>query len=363
MTTLIENNVFLKTNLKNLMAQKPTITRNEADDTDVPKINNNSKKLRRDLNWKQELEDRIKANRALTDDIKKPESEIIKGFWSDCFTTLWPADIQKYLDELGPLFKKDLLTWGFTKNRNPMVAFINQGYVQTNLIKTKKLNSNTYKAFHNAIIKKLNDFEEYLKFNNYNIIYCLDLYEKLPADIYKYLELQKNILAERTSNAQLNNRRVFLEISTKTLGIQDIDKRAQAQANMQEDKIPKDITKAKLNKYDLAISICNLLGVEAEEEKKISEVEFADDSISYLLDVVDRDPAKVHALLTHLYATTGNSNIVNFIEKHSSAFKQADVSSLPATFFRILQKTLGKKTLSAEAIDKLLFGINKNLFR
>ena len=75
--------------------------------------------------------------------------------------------------KMDKFLKNDLLNWGFTAESNQVVAFLNQKFVQENLVLTKKLNINTYKAFHNAITKKLISKEQFDKPNNYNIIYCI----------------------------------------------------------------------------------------------------------------------------------------------------------------------------------------------
>lgn len=268
---LLENNIFLTTNLKNLTdkgskirarAQKPndstesTTPIDGSKDYDQNNSNTDSeKKFRKDLNWKQELSDRLEANKNVTKDEKRSNEDILEEFWFDCFTTLWPKALYKNLDTIGENLKNDLLNWGFTAESNQVVAFLNQKFVQENLVLTKKLNINTYKAFHNAITKKLISKEQFDKPNNYNIIYCIALYGKSPKDIYDYLVTQSKILNASASSydtaTQLKNRRIFCKLN---ISATDLAKRAEAHVSINPDNIP-TVQKAELNSLELAQAI------------------------------------------------------------------------------------------------------------
>jgi hypothetical protein len=57
------------------------------------------------------------------------------------------------------------------------------------------INSQTYKAIHNAVARRYMADSEFVKQNNYNILYCLDLYKgKTAKDIEEYLAQQKKVL-------------------------------------------------------------------------------------------------------------------------------------------------------------------------
>lgn len=124
------------------------------------------------------------------------------------------------LANLGDLFKKSLRILGFKKDdpkseHNPILRFIKQEYVQK-LIMDGLLNANTFKGIYNAVAKNLVATSEFFNTNNYNIIYCRDLYTKSAALMEEYLKLQSTILkvSDGTYDAtkQIFNRKVFLQI-------------------------------------------------------------------------------------------------------------------------------------------------------
>jgi hypothetical protein len=296
---LLENDIFLTTNLKNLTdkgnkirarAQKPNDSTESSTPIDGSKDygQNNSntdseKKFRKDLNWKQELSDRLEANKNVTKDEKRSNEDILEEVWFDCFTTLWPKALYKNLDTIGENLKNDLLNWGFTAETNQVVAFLNQKFVQENLVLTKKLNINTYKAFHNAITKKLISKEQFDKSNNYNIIYCIALYDKSPKDIYDYLVTQSKILNASASSydaaTQLKNRRIFCKLN---ISATDLAKRAEAHVSINPDNIP-TVQKAALNSLELAQAIItafknNKNSKFSNSNKEINELDLEDKS-------------------------------------------------------------------------------------
>lgn len=167
--------------------------------------------------WGKELETRLENNRKLSPEAQVSEYVIESEFFKEYFNKNWESAVAKQLETIGEPLKKAIKVLGFARETNPILAFIsNNNFVIPNLIKTKLLNEATFKAIYNAVAKKLVAQSQFLKENNYNIIYCPDLYKKPLAEIMKYLELQSNILsataAKYTKADIAKNIKVFLEL-------------------------------------------------------------------------------------------------------------------------------------------------------
>ncbi len=174
-------------------------------------------------------------------------------------------EVIKKLKALGEPFKKAIRVLGFNltleKGGNPILAFVNQEYVQKHLLIPGLLNANTFKAIYNAVAKKLVADSEFFSERDYNIIYCKNLYTKSPAEIEKYLRLQsdENLLKTPatiySAAAQAKNKIVFLY--TKEISELNPEKRAdEIKADTDDLTNPyADINKvydATLNSYELA---------------------------------------------------------------------------------------------------------------
>ncbi len=348
---------FKTTNINNLKNQQATAAQNDATEFDnTENFNTNSykgEKYPKTLNWQQELSDRLEANRRVTPDLQKPISEVEKKFWIDCFVSLWPEELCPYLDSLGEYFKEDLLKWGFSKNINPMVAFLDQGYVQNKLLKTKKLNKNSYKALHNVILNKCFALKEFAKSNDYNILYSPALYEKSPADIYKYFLMQKYILDPNTSQysqkTQHLNKRIFIQM-LKNSSL-EVSKAVGQISKIAEDKVSKVSVKtsAKLNNLDLITEYLKQLGTESREAAKPATA--SDDEIYDIVsDIKKAEDAA--ALITFIAGKTTTQKdalkVANFANK---VFK--DIPANVGALSDIIVK-LGNKTISSQSISMII---------
>lgn len=315
------------------------------------------KKFPKNLNWKQELEDRLEANRLVSPDLKRPIQEIEDEFWIDCFVSLWPEELLENLQLLGGYFKKDLLNWGFSADSNPMVAFLNQNFVQKKLLLTKKLNANSYMALHNAVVKKYLSLVEFRKFNDYNILYCLDLYNKLPADIYKYLELQKVILNPKktsySTEIQTLNKRIFIKLKSTDTNPVTV---AKAQLRVAKDKIAKlNIRTAELNNFDLIkelLSQANLESTSATNQEEPEEVSSAEIS-EITNNIKTRDDA---AALTSFLA--GKAKTSKDLKKITSfTLKHLEDTKVSAEEVSKIASKIGTKSISSEAIEAILYNL------
>ena len=219
---------FLTTNLQNILSK----TNNRASDSTAKgaksKVSNNPPKVgtgtnatitnrSASFNWKKELETRLADNKKLSPEAQQTEFEIENEFWTEFFTWLFKDElVVKRLLELEQL-KKDIKILGFSKKTNPLLSFLSQTYVKNNLIAPGLIADETYKVIHNMIAKHLVADSELLKANDYNIIYCRDLYRpgRSATDMEKYLKLQLKILpvdVSAYSESRLErNRKVFLQ--------------------------------------------------------------------------------------------------------------------------------------------------------
>lgn len=165
------------------------------------------------FNWEKELAKRLKDNKALHPEARKTEYEIKSRFFTEYFKENWGDAKGRQLLLIGDMLQKDLIKWGFDPKVNPVAAFIKNKYVQDNLIQPGLLNSNTYRALHDAVVEKWVADSEFVAKRNYNIIYCKDLYKKPLDQIKEYLQLQAQIL--RPSSGDHKYKKVDLDRNRK----------------------------------------------------------------------------------------------------------------------------------------------------
>lgn len=235
----------------------------ETDDPETALINkvifDPKTEVPQDFDWKAARTKLLRDN-AKNPEAKKPESEILKQFWTAYLNKVYGPDLAKLLDNLGDLFKKDFTEHGFEAKTNPLATFFKLKFVKKLLI-DKKLNSAKYQAIHEAFAgsTKLVADSEFLKQNSYNILYCNDLYNKPASDMILYLKAQKSILppnAGSYNKALLNkNRRVFYQIPGGPKNINLSDKNAVAAVikhQQQNSNVPsKTVENVTLNSLEL----------------------------------------------------------------------------------------------------------------
>lgn len=178
------------------------------------------------------------------------------------------ADTAKKIIALGDALKKAIKVLGTEtepKNgSNPLLAFLIQPYVQKELINSGLLNAITFKAIYNALAKKLvvdSEFFARQKQNDYNIIYCKDLYKKTLSEIEEYLALQAKILTLSSSvypvETQVENKKVFIQlkgIKNENTGEEELEPSKRAKIIVSSQVKAKSVTDtdAKLNDIKLA---------------------------------------------------------------------------------------------------------------
>ena len=197
--------------------------------------------------WEERLDKRRTANSQLSSEARLSDYEVEAKFFKEFFSVNWGVDVGKKLDLIGEPLKKAFKALGFEPTKNPILAFILQDTV-IKLINNDKLNANTFKAIYNAVAKRQVAPKEFFVKNDYNIIYCPDLYNKSLEEMTKYLELQKEVLEEKDTTF---NKKVFLY--TNEILEQDPEKRANIIKDLIELKSDMtDVASAKLNSLKLA---------------------------------------------------------------------------------------------------------------
>ena len=286
-------------------------TNEDSDTNDAETAQETSENTEQDypanFDWGEELKNRLKANKEMSAEARFSNYEIETKFFKDFFTANWPdPDCVKQLILMGDPLKKMLKVLGFDKKLNPVLAFLSRPYVQKELLKTKLLNVNTFKAIYNAVAKKLVADSQFLIENNYNIIYCKDLYKKSAKEMLEYLELQKQIL-KPSANAYtkadlLKNRRVFLHVDLDT---QDPNKYTQKIKMLADNEVPRvDMPDATLNEYKLAETVKDNLGVVGGGRGGM--VHLNSDAMQKLADALDTQ-SKILAMLMSLSTSTNNA--------------------------------------------------------
>lgn len=171
-----------------------------AKDTKLGQELNGPRNLNRIPDWKKELEKRQTYNRSLPADKRTSEYNVESKFFEDYFyngNPAWDKSCAKQLISLGEPLKKAMKILGFSRKTNPILCFITDRYVINNLIKTKLLNVNTFKAIFEAVANRLIANSELQIANDYNIIYCKDLYKKPAGEMLDYIKQQAKVLPPR----------------------------------------------------------------------------------------------------------------------------------------------------------------------
>lgn len=318
--------------------------------------------------WGDRLVSRLAENRQLGQS-KKPEEEIIQAFFKEYFNNVWGGAAAEQLIKIGALLRDDLQKLGWDKTTNPILGFISQKYVSENLLATKLLNGNTYKALHNALAKKLVGHGEFMGTRNYNLIYCRSFYNRLPADMIKYLEIQAKFLpasaTKYTVEDQKRNRVALLALKNNTG--KTAEERAAFQVKFGNDlkTIPHMLdAEAKLLDFDTADAVSQKFGNSSsvnKKEKDPANVVAADEAaIASLVKQLAGKPAHQQALMQQLAFTASESSIKNinaFLSQDKfSRISAGDVFAASLA----LRKVINSVKFDDKAISALIAGLNNN---
>lgn len=272
--------------------------------------------------WDDELARRIEANEKMDKESQISSYKIETEFFTEFFTAFWKdPELVKRLMNLDDLLRKAFKILGFKKKTNPIFSFLHNSYVQKNLLQPGLINSETFTAIYNAVAKKLVSKSQFSKLNDYNIIYCRDLYTKSATEIEKYLELQSKILRYNADSYepedQENNLKVFINIPK--IKEQNPEKRAKAiqSAGDSLTLITATSTNAKLNPLNIAVSIRPVLTKSSTVEDD-NAVAVSDKELASIVEKLNT-PAQMFAALLALSLNTNNADITNLLSNKSFA--------------------------------------------
>jgi hypothetical protein len=281
-------------------------------------------------NWGKDLKNRLEANKQLNSDVRKSQYELETEFFTEFFNWLFKdEELTRRAMRVGGSLQNDLKVFGFNKRKNPVLAFLCTRHVQTNILMPGLLNASTYQAIHKAIVNNLIADSEFFKANDYNIIYCTDLYKKSVSEIDKYINAQARILKPSaevyTVDDLAKNKRAFFNI--KTIKELNISKRVAKVQKIPADKLPsaKSVSTtlnstAFVSKFSSgAASTDNNDDDDNTEEAAVTSKQTA--SINTIVRELQKSPAAAFATIQYL-------GITNKLPEAQHALDQAIFSQL-----------------------------------
>lgn len=335
---------FLTVNLSSVFKRQKATDTADSDSSDTQQPTNEVASDASQINdWGAELEKRLTDNSKMSAEARKTEAEIEATFFEEYFKSHWDEDVAKQLMLMGEPLKKALRVLGFEKASNPILAFISDDYVIDNLIKTKLLNTVTFKAIYNSVAKKLVADKEFLKANDYNIIYCRDLYKKPLDEIMRYLALQNESLDVNFSSysavTRANNQKTFIFI--KTITTQGNTERAQEIKDLVNTDISVRADDAQLNDLALAETIYQVLNT----------VEKLDAGALQGLARKLKTPSMKLAALQYLNITSNSDEVKKALSKE--VFRSLSAKDIIAAT-QVVAQFMPKVKISADDVSTLV---------
>ena len=323
-----------------------------------PAKTSSSSDLDKISDWKAELKTRIDENQALDPDARLPRADIEDNFWKDFFTYMgFDEDVIKILKDID-LFKKDTKILGFTLETNPILNFFKLEWVQNELIKAGLITNETYKAIHNAKAKKyVADSEFRSNKNDYNILYCRDLYaNRTASDMDAYLKLQKLNLPTNVDyydkDRKSRNISIFLVIGNKSV----------RQKGAKLNKL-KEVEKL-LGKNGITVPADESVGADesgkgnGKGNKPLSRQTLIN-IVNSLLSDRQHAAAQAQAALQFISMTTNNESAKKALQ--NDAFKNTNAQALMTATIRLSKAFSGitiSKTEADQLVELLLSGLS-----
>jgi hypothetical protein len=209
-------------------------------------------------NWSKDLKDRLETNKQLSPKSRKSLYELETEFFTEFFDWFFKdTELTRQAMRVGGELQKDIKIFGFNRKKNPILGFLYTSHVRTKILKPGLLNASTYRAIRKSVIDNSIADSEFFKANDYDIIYCADLYKKKEAEMTEYIKQQSLILkpsaAEYTVDDLAKNKKAFFYI--KTIKELDINKRIAKVYTEPNDKLPAATNaNTKLNSLDFVES-------------------------------------------------------------------------------------------------------------
>lgn len=307
------------------------------------------------FDWKKELETRLTANKLAKPETRKSEYEIENQFFTEFFTNFFAgnqAAVKRAL-LIGSLLQKDIKILGFVADSNPVLSFLKVALDR--LLVPGRLNAVTYRAIHNAVAKGLMADSEYQEENDYNILYCLDLYTKSAAEIEEYLTIQSRILSASNypynNTTKANNRRALFYIDA--IKEQNVDLRKKAiKTAIKDNELPSALNSAtKLNSIELASNFAGMpfssdTGNKSTNNKKAADIQ----RIVQNLDTL----AQQFAALQYLNLVTGAAEAQKALQH--KAFNTVDPKEL-AVATPYVKQLMQNQRYTADKVTALVSAI------
>lgn len=268
---------------------------------------------------------------------RKSKGEAELEFFSAFFNCYWSKNVTTKLLQ-NHLLQSDIKALGFDPLINPILAFFLNPFTKE-LLENGLLDKTKYKAIHNAVAKHLMAESEYVKENNYNILYCLDLYNKTAADIETYLAYQKSVLVpsmkKYNDKTKARNIQIFL-----VNGSEDMQS-ANAKLNTLEDikEIIEKVTGKSLS-----------TGEESDDTQK------AGNSRKNFVQLVNQisSEAEIVAFLQYISMNVGHGVVKKALAKFSRGMSATAILDATSSISALTTEYLGNKRLTKAEAQELI---------
>lgn len=313
--------------------------------------------------WRAELSRRLTENSKKDSANRKSDEEIELEFFKDFFQMNWVEASASKLIAIGEPLRRVIKVLGFDQEDksggNPILAFMRQGYVQKYLLQPGFLNASTFRAIYNTIPERLIAHSEFFAKNDYNILYCKDLYTKSPKEMLEYFRLQSRTLspsAEQYDQNKLNENKItFLQSTIKSVTDElNTVKRANViKATVKTGGIKAlqlgGIGESKLNSLELVKELLVNTSVEKVHLDAAGQ--------NKIIEAIKSDYARIYATLLAICISTRGTKarkaLTNGLLAHLDAAKIAE-----ATEWLAANKIIVKGELRGEDADALVDKIN-----
>lgn len=269
---------------------------------------------------------------------RKSKDEAELEFFNAFFNCYWSKNVTTKLLQ-NHLLQSDIKALGFDPLLNPILAFFLNPFTKE-LLENGLLDKIKYKAIHNSVAKHLMAESEYVKENNYNILYCLDLYNKSAADIETYLTYQKSILIpsmkKYDNKTKARNVQIFLANGSEDM------KSANAKLNALED------IQELIEKFT-----GQPLRTSRENNESKQDNSNSHDNFVQLVNKL-QSKAEVVAFLQYIGISAGFNVVKKYITKFSDGVVTKDILDATDTISKLTLEYLGSKRLTKSEAEELL---------
>lgn len=333
----------------------------EDNQSSIEKTSQNKSKMTFE-DWGKELQLRITRNREMSRESRLSEYDIETNFYEEFFNAKWDSACAKQLMLIGEPLRKAFRDFGFSYN--PLLSFINQKWVRDNLIKTKLLNINTFKALSTAMREKLIAESEFLALRSYNIIYCRDLYNKSYSEIIKYLEAQRETLTVEgtksySAETQRKNSERFFKTTKKKSSVLhtknkgDVKIKVKGEESEEVSPIDKSIPAVA---YDVGTTLIPLSEVVPDYETNVDRKKPRNKKAIDNIVAKVKTPAEIFVVLQHFSVSVRDCGKARVGLKHPklSKISSNDIVSATASMSNFIANLEFTKSDRDALVDRLI---------